>query len=116
MAPLTLIEKYNDLVRCADQPLTSYEKLNSKDFEDVTNKMYPFIIESITYIPLSLEQNDRMKSASLFPGEIHMKLDRRLRIHFSLYSEVAKKYQQKFPNRKPIIRNRDREFQKYSLE
>jgi hypothetical protein len=56
MAPLTLAEKYVDLVRCADQPLTSYDKLNNEDFEDVISKQWPFIIESITYTPLSLEK------------------------------------------------------------
>jgi hypothetical protein len=111
MAPLTLTEKYNDLVRCADQPLSSYSKLNTKDLEDVISKTWPFIIESITYTPSSLEKNDSMMSTSLLPGgEIHAKLERRLKIHFQLYSEAAKRYQQKFPNRKPIRRNRDRTF------
>jgi hypothetical protein len=116
MAPLTLTEKYNDLVRCADQPLSSYDKLNSKDLEDVINKIWPFIIESITYTPLSLEKDDPMTSTIPFTGEIHTNLERRLKIHFQLYSEVAKRYQQKFPNRKPIKRNRDREFKRYFLQ
>jgi hypothetical protein len=115
MAPLTLTEKYNDLVRCADQPLSSYNKLTTEDFEDVTGKIWPFIIESITYTPLSLEKDDSMVLTSPFTGEVHTKLERRLKIHFQLYSEVAKRYQQKFPNRKPIRRNRDREFEKCAL-
>jgi len=103
MAPLTLAEKYDDLVRCADQPLSSYDKLSNEDFEDVISKLWPFIIESITYTPLSLEKTDSLT------GEIRTKLERRLKIHFQLYSEAAKRHQQKFPNRKPIrlIRNRE---------
>lgn len=103
MAPLTLAEKYDDLVRCADQPLSSYDKLSNEDFEDVISKLWPFIIESITYTPLSLEKTDSLT------GEIRAKLERRLKIHFQLYSEAAKRHQQKFPNRKPIrpIRNRE---------
>jgi hypothetical protein len=103
MAPLTLAEKYDDLVRCADQPLSSYDKLSNEDFEDVISKLWPFIIESITYSPLSLEKTDSLT------GEIRTKLERRLKIHFQLYSEAAKRHQQKFPNRKPIrpIRNRE---------
>jgi hypothetical protein len=116
MAPLTLTEKYNDLIRCADQPLTSYEKLTNEDFEDVMSKMWPFIIESITYTPLSLEKDDSMMSTPSFIGGVHAKLERRLKIQFPLYSEVAKRYQQKFPNRQPIRRNRDCKFKKYSLQ
>jgi len=115
MAPLTLTEKYNDLVRCADQPLSSYDKLIAEDLEDVKGQIWPFIIESITYTPLFLEKDDSMVSASPLTGEVRTKLERRLKIHFQLYSEVAKRYQQKFPNRKPIRRNRDRKFKKYAL-
>ena len=110
MAPLTLKEKYDDLVRCADQPLSSYSKLSNEDLEDVNSKIRPFVIQSITYTPLSLEKNDSMMSASLSTGEVHIKLERRLKIQFQLYSEAAKRYQQIFPNRKPIKRIRDRAF------
>jgi hypothetical protein len=77
--------------------------LSNEDFEDVISKLWPFIIESITYSPLSLEKTDSLT------GEIRTKLERRLKIHFQLYSEAAKRHQQKFPNRKPIrpIRNRE---------
>jgi hypothetical protein len=113
MAPLTLTEKYNDLVRCADQPLSSYDKLTSEDLTDVVGKIWPFIIESITYTPSSSENNYSLTSIPSCNGEVHTKLDRRLKIHYQLYSEVAKKYQQKFPNRKPIRRKRERELHKY---
>lgn len=95
MAPLTLIEKYDDLIRCADQPLTSYDKLTNEDFEDVISKKCPFIIHSITYQP-----------ENSFPTQIRTRLERRLKIHFPLYSEAAKRHQQKYPNRKPIRRTR----------
>ncbi len=109
MAPLTLAEKYNDLVRCADQPLSSYDKLNKKDFEDVISKIWPFIIESITCLPLPLEKNDSVMPIPSFTSEIRTKLERRLKIHFQLYSEAAKRHQQKFPNRKPMRKTGDRE-------
>ncbi|CAF3697437.1 unnamed protein product [Adineta steineri] len=106
MAPLTLTEKYDDLVRCADQPLSSYDKLNSEDLEDVINKIWPFLIESITYTPLSLEKNESVSASTQFNGDIRTKLARRLKIQFHLYSEAANRCQQKFPNRKPSNRNK----------
>jgi len=112
MAPLTLTEKYDDLVRCANQPISSYDKLNDEDLEDVISKIWPFIIESITYTPLSLEKNDPITASFLFNGEVRAKLERRLKIQFPLYSEAANRCQQKFPNRKPIRRNRQRQFKK----
>jgi hypothetical protein len=112
MAPLTLTEKYDDLVRCADQPVSSYDKLTDEDLEDVISKIWPFIIESITYTPLSLEKNDPITASFLFNGEVRTKLERRLKIQFQLYSEAANRCQQKFPNRKPIRRNRQRQFKK----
>ena len=115
MAPLTLVEKYNDLIRSADQPLTSYDKLNNEDFEDVISKTWPFIIESITYTPLSTEDTDPLMSTIPFSGEVHTKLERRLKIQYQLYSDIAKTCQQKFPNRKPIRRNGYCRFQKYDL-
>ena len=95
MAPLTLLEKYDDLVRCADQPLTSYDKLTNEDFEDVISKKWPFIIHSITYQP-----------ENSVTAQVRTRLERRLKIHFPLYSQAAKRHQQKFPNRKPIRRIR----------
>ncbi|CAF4375629.1 unnamed protein product, partial [Adineta steineri] len=106
MAPLTLTEKYNDLVRCTDQPLSSYDKLNSDDLEDVINKIWPFLIESITYTPLSLVKNESVSASTLFNGDIRTKLARRLKIQFQLYSEAANRCQQKFPNRKSSNRNK----------
>ncbi|CAF1102982.1 unnamed protein product [Adineta steineri] len=106
MAPLTLDEKYDDLVRCADQPLSSYDKLSSEDLEDVINKIWPFLIESITYIPSSPEKNESVSASTLFNGDIRTKLERRLKIQFHLYSEAANRCQQKFPNRKPNNRNK----------
>ncbi|CAF4202891.1 unnamed protein product, partial [Adineta steineri] len=106
MAPLTLTEKYDDLVRCADQPLSSYDKLNSEDLEDVINKIWPFIIESITYTPLSLEKYESVSGSTLLNGDIRPKLTRRLKIQFHLYSEAANRCQQNFPNRKPNNRNK----------
>lgn len=102
MAPLTLIEKYDDLIRCADQPLTSYEKLSNEDFEDIISKKWPFIIRSITYQPMNISEEKNS-----FSAQIRTRLERRLKIHFPLYSEAAKRHQQKFPNRKPIVRMRE---------
>ena len=34
MGPLTLVEKYGDVVRCADQPLSPYDKLSNEDFDE----------------------------------------------------------------------------------
>ncbi len=116
MGLLTLAEKYDDLVRCADQPLTSYDKLSNEDFEDVISKQWPFIIESITYTPLSLEKDDSMISTPAFTGEIRTTLERRLKIHFQWYSEAAKRHQQKFPNRKPNRSTRNREYKKYFVK
>ncbi|CAF1066197.1 unnamed protein product [Adineta steineri] len=112
MAPLTLTEKYDDLVRCADQPLSSYDKLNSEDLEDVINKVWPFLIESIMYTPLSSEKYESVSASTLFTGDIRTKLKRRLKIQFHLYSEAANRSQQEFPNRKPNNRNKTRKLKK----
>jgi hypothetical protein len=64
----------------------------------VISKSWPFIIESVTYTP----SVDPMVS----DGECRTRLERRLKLQFSLYAEVAKKYQLKFPNRMPIPRKR----------
>ena len=98
MAPLTLIDKYDDLVRAASQPTSAYQRLNTKDLEDVISKTWPFIIESVTYTP----SVDPMVS----DGECRTRMERRLKLRFSLYADVAKKYQLKFPNRMPIPRKR----------
>jgi hypothetical protein len=116
MAPLTLTEKYDDLVRCADQPVSSYDKLTNEDLEDVISKIWPFIIESITYTRLSSENNDSIMASFLINGEVRTELERRLKIQFQLYSEAAKRCQQRFPNRQPIRRNRDRAFKKTVFE
>lgn len=107
MAPLTLSEKYNDLIRCADQPLTSYERLTNEDFEDVISKKWPFIIHSITYQPVDLENDESNVRKISLTSEVRTRLERRLKIHFPLYSEVAKRHQQKFPSRKPVRRTRE---------
>jgi hypothetical protein len=116
MAPLTLAEKYDDLVRCADQPLSSYDKLTNEDLDNVLGKTWPFIIESITYTSLHLDRTDSMMLTSLPISKVHTKLERRLKIQFQLYSEAAKRHQQKFPNRRPMRRNKDCKLLKYSLQ
>ena len=103
MAPLTVTEKYNDLIRCADQPLSSYDKLTNEDFEDVISKKWPFIIHSITYQPRDLEKEE----SDVLTAEVRTRLERRLKIDFSLYSQAAKRHQQKFPSRKPVLRTRE---------
>jgi len=119
MAPLTLVEKYDDLVRSADQPLTSYDKLNDKDYNDVINKIWPFIIKSVTYTPLILKRNDSIMSSVSFEGKVRIDLERRLKLKYQLYSKIAKEYQQIFPDRKPIEinkQNRSTENESLSFE
>lgn len=106
MAPLTLVEKYDDLVRSADQPLTSYDKLNDKDYNDVINKIWPFIIKSITYTPIIFKRNDSVMSSVSFEGKVRIDLERNLKLKYELYSKIAKEHQQIFPDRKPIEINK----------
>lgn len=110
MAPLTLSEKYDDIVRCADQPLSSYDKLSDEDLSDVVSKSWPFIMESITYTPFSTDKSSSTASLDELSGEVFTKLERRLKIQFQLYSEAAKRAQQSFPNRPPLHRNKQRRF------
>ncbi|CAF1034029.1 unnamed protein product [Adineta ricciae] len=106
MAPLTLSKKYDDLVRCADQPLSSYNKLNDDDLGDVISKSWPFIMESITYTPFSIDKSSSTASLDELSEKVYTKLERRLKIQFQLYSEAAKRAQQSFPNRPPLRQNK----------
>ncbi|UJR24923.1 hypothetical protein I4U23_006287 [Adineta vaga] len=106
MAPLTLSEKYDDLVRCADQPLSSYDKLTDKDLEDVISKSWPFLIQSITYTPSEIHNSFSTMILNEHRSKIHIELERRLKIRYQLYSEAAKRSYQKFPNRIPFRQNR----------
>ena len=100
MAPLTLIDKYDDLVRLANEPSSTYNKLEKEDFEDVISRKWPCIVQSITRIPILPEE---IQSSTLDSNDkVHVTLARRLKIQFQIYSDVAKRYHQKFPNRMPI--------------
>ena len=96
MAPLNLPAKYDDLVRCADQPSSAYSKLSNEDFEDVISKAWPFIIESITSTPFEDETSEAQVSTPRSAGEVRFKLDRRLKIQYPLYSDAAGRNQQQF--------------------
>ena len=104
MSPLTLLEKYEDLVRGANQPASSYQRLTSDDLEAVLSKRWPFIVESVSFTPPA--------DPLLSDGECRTRLERRLKIHFSLYADVAKKYQLKFPHRMSSVEKKrsDRSF------
>lgn len=105
MAPLTLIDKYHDLLRLSNEPTSVYSKLHQEDFADVINKKWPCIIQSITYIPPTVNESNLTRSSLDEHGEVHATLARRLKIQFQLYSTIAKEYQQQFPHRMPIVQN-----------
>ena len=116
MAPLTLSAKYDDLVRCADQPLSAYSKLSHEDFEDVMSQAWPFIIESITSTPFQYETSEAQISTAVSTGEVRFKLDRRLKIQYPLYSEAAARNQQPFPARMVLRRQRNCKFDQSRLQ
>lgn len=87
MAPLTLTDKYRDLIRLSDESSNLLNKLSESDFHDVQNRRWPFLIRSVT---------------SNSQREIRVELAKNFRLDFQLFSKISREFHRDFPERIPI--------------